>query len=223
MRKGMMTAAAVLLAGAVSAEMLVSWEGDSVQSPVNATLGVSGIVYYGAGVNNGRGSDDGTYGPIGSGAAATAFGYNTRNNAWTDFRISNNSGQDLQLSEIVFDYYAIWATGPQQIEVIYNYGALDDANATLLTTIDAPGFSGAGGTYDYPDYSVNLQFLLTDYTLATGQSATFTLKGANASDSGVSGVIDNIAFTGTVIPEPATFGLMALVTLGALFIRRFSI
>ncbi len=214
-----MIATASLMAGMVSAEMLVSWEGDSVQAPVNATLGVSGF-NYGA-VDTGKGSDDGTYGPIGSGASTAPSAYKTKEDSWTDVRIINNSGQDLQLSEIVFDYYSIWADGPQKVEVIYNYGALDDANGTLLTTLNAPGFAG-GGTTDYPDFSVSLQTLLTDSILANGENATFSLKGIDASDTGVNGLLDNIAVTGSVIPEPATLGLMALGTLGALFIRRFS-
>jgi hypothetical protein len=213
-----------LVAGTVSADVLVSWEGDSVQSPINNTLGVSGIAW--ASVHTGRGSDDGTYGSIGSGAATTAYSYTTRNDSsFASFRISNNSGQDLQLSEIVFDYLSIYLSGPQQIEVWYEYGQLDDANGTLLATIDTPGEFGwiPGGamvTKDLPDYSAPLNSLLTDSILATGQFAQFKLQGAGASDGGVNGIVDNIAFTGTVIPEPATLGLISMVSGGLLFVRR---
>jgi hypothetical protein len=224
--KKMMTTMALLMAGAVSADMLIGWDGSGSNTPTNETLNVSGIIFLAGGLDTARGSGDGWYGPDStvaggfSGASTAAGAYRTTEGGnRVEVQIQNKSGQDLELSTLIFDYYAIWATGPQQLEVSYQYGQLDDADGTLLTTLSTPGNSG-NGTPDYADYSVNLQSFLTDYTLADGQNATFRFQGIDADNDGVNGLVDNIAFTGTVIPEPATIGLVCMVSGGLLFVRR---
>ena len=227
--KKLMIAAACLMAGTVSAELLVSWDGSGSLTPVNGALNVSGQLFGNADIE--RGSNDGWFGPDSAGAGGISGASTTDTTGYkinaagavVGLRVSNNSGQDLELSTLVFDYLSIWLTGSQKVQVIYDYGQLDDANGTLLSTLDAPGQSGGTKVMDYQDLSLNLQSVLTDYTLATGQFAQFKLQGTDAVDPeglGVNGIVDNIAFTGTVIPEPATIGLVSMVSGGILFIRR---
>jgi hypothetical protein len=198
----------------VSAEILISWDGSTTATPSNETLNISGQLF--SGVDSSRGSSDGWYGPdnVDDGGHAgadttTAVGYKTTGGgARVDVRITNHSEQDLLLATLVFDYKAIWDTGPQKLEVYYAYGELTDiTNETLLVTLDAPGFSGDAGAQDYPDFLVSLRSLLADYTLATGESTTFSIRGIDASNDGVNGVVDNIAFLDTfpiVVPDPVT-------------------
>ncbi|MDF7824896.1 PEP-CTERM sorting domain-containing protein [Pontiellaceae bacterium B12227] len=225
--KNWMIAAACLMAGAVSAELLVGWDGAGSDTPVNGTLGVSGT-FFSPSKDTSRSSNDGWYGPD-SVAGGGVFGASTNdtvgykingNGSRIAVKITNNSGDDLELSSLLFDYLSIWATGPQTVLLKYDYGALEETEGTLLATIAAPGFSGGSAALDYPDYAVDLQSALTDYTLADGQSATFGIEGVDASDGGVNGIVDNIAFTGTVIPEPATLGLLCSFSAGILFVRR---
>ena len=63
---------------------------------------------------------------------------------------------------------------------------------------------------------MDLTALLADFKLADGENAKFRLEGSDPDIAAVTWV-DNIAFTGTVIPEPATIGMLgfgALITLG---------
>jgi hypothetical protein len=216
-----------LMAGTVSADMLIGWDGTGSDTPVNGTLGVSGT-FFSPSTDTSRGSNDGWYGPD-SVAGGGVFGSSTADTVGYKInggggriavRIANNSGNDLELSSFLFDYLSIWLTGPQTVLLRYDYGALDDANGTLLATLAAPGESGVPAALDYPDFAVDLQSALTDYTLADGQVAVFGIEGADASSGTVNGIVDNIAFTGTVIPEPATLGLVSMVAGGLLFVRR---
>ncbi|MDF7824895.1 hypothetical protein P4B35_12805 [Pontiellaceae bacterium B12227] len=219
MKKWMMMAAAFLMAGAVSAEILVSWDGNSTATPTNETLNISGEIFsvLPDGVETSRGSSDGWFGPdntddgghIGA-DTNSAVGYKTaEGGSPVAVRIYNHSEQDLHLATLVFDYKAIWDTGPQKLEVSYAYGDLAGiSNNTVLVTLDAPGFSGGAGAYNYPDFVVNLRSLLANYTLPPGgANATFNIQGIDASNDGVNGVVDNIAFLDTfpvATPDPVT-------------------
>ncbi len=164
-------------------------------------------------MESGRGCSDGWFGPdnVDDGGhpganTNTMSGYKiSASGTEVSVKITNNSGQDLDLATLVFDYQSIWETGPQKVEVLYAYGALSGiSNNTLLATVDAPGFSGKLLT-DFSDHVVNLQTSLPDYTLADGERATFTLRGTDASVSTVNGVVDNIAFLDTFpAPDPVT-------------------
>lgn len=214
MKKWMMIAVALLVAGAGSAELLVSWDGSGSGTPTNETLNISGILYGTQATTLGA-SNDGWFGPDNTedgghpGANTnTMSGYKiSASGTEVSVRITNNSGQDLDLATLVFDYQSIWDTGPQKVEVLYAYGALSGiSNNTLLATVDAPGFSGKL-LKDFSDHVVNLQTSLPDYTLANGQSATFTLRGTDASVSTINGVVDNIAFLDTfpvIVLDPIT-------------------
>jgi hypothetical protein len=201
---------------------LISWDGSGSTTPVNGALNISGQIFASAGVETSRGSSDGWFGPDNindgglSGAdTTTATGYKLSGSTSLDLRFTNDSGPDFDLASLVFDYMSIWDSGPQKLELWYSYGNLDDPDNTLLVTLDAPGYSGGAGAYDYPDFHVNLQGVLSDFTLSAGESATFTVKGIDFTNGGVNGVIDNIAFLDTFpaagpdvdppLPNPASF------------------
>jgi hypothetical protein len=212
MKKWMLTVAAFLMAGAVSAEILISWDGSGSKTPTNETLNINGILFGTQETTLGA-SNDGWYGPdnVDDGGHAgadttTMSGFKvSASGTQVDVKITNNSGQDLDLATLVFDYQSIWADGPQKVEVLYAYGALAGiSDNTLLVTLDAPGHSSKLLT-DFSDFVVDLKASLTDYTLADGQSATFIIRGADASDSGANGIVDNIAFLDTFpAPDPVT-------------------
>lgn len=216
-----------IMSGTVSAELLLSWDGTGSLTPSNDTLNISGEFFGGLNTDPARGSSDGWFGPDSlasggiSGAPITASGYKiAASGANLGFQIRNNSGQDLELTSFLFDYQSIWGDGPQKIEVYYGYGALTGvADNTLLHTFDAPGLSGAEGAVDYLDFTLDLKSVLADYVLGDGQAATFQIKGIDATASTSNGIIDNIAFNGALIPEPATISLVLLSTFGALALR----
>lgn len=218
-----------IIAGTASAELLLSWEGgNGSDTPSNDTLNLSGIL-YGVDLELTRGSSDGWFGPDDSasggisGASTNASGYKIKAEAGNirSFLIRNNSGQDLELDSFLFDYQSIWGTGPQELKVYYGYGALTGiTNNTLLATFAAAGNSGGEGAKDYLDFAVDLQSVLTDYVLADGEAATFQIVASDATDPTGNGVLDNIAYTGRVIPEPAMFSFVILSVVGVLAYRR---
>lgn len=219
-----------ILAGTASAELLISWDetDPGYDTPSNNTLNLSGQM-FGLDPENTRGSSDGWFGPddlasggISGASTTTASGYKIKAEAGNTrgFQIRNNSGQDLELASFLFDYQSIWDTGPQELKVYYGYGSLTDTNNTLLATFAASGNSGGAATYDYLDFAVDLQSVLTDYVLADGEAATFQIVASNATDAKGNGVLDNIAFTGRVIPEPAMFSFVILSVVGVLAYRR---
>jgi hypothetical protein len=221
--------------GSASAEILISWDAEGVADRTNTTLGVSGRVV--SAMASAQGSNDGWFGPdstalggfSGASTDAGTFKINGTNNTVT-LTINNiaGDGKVLSLSTLVFDYGPKWSTlGSTKLTLSYVSGSLGDsadgsgnlADDTVLSTIDYISQTG-NGLSDYSDFSVDLTALLADFKLADGETAKFRLEGSDPLITGDT-YVDNIAFTGTtVIPEPATLGLVASVSGGILFIRR---
>jgi hypothetical protein len=157
------------------------------------------------------GSTDGTFGDLGSPAAdATAYVSNFRINlqpntssqAFLDFSLTNNTGADVQLDTLDFDYDPR-ANASLTVELrhlkleIGTSGVftseLDDAHATVIGSFSSS--TPASGA-DFYDVSISLLGGLTDSVLAPGESAAFRIV---LPQNGVTTAfaIDNVAITGS--------------------------
>ena len=219
--------------GSASADFLLGWDAEGAAERTNTKLGVSGKVV--STMAAAAGSNDGWFGPDStaqggfSGASTDAGAFKIiGTNSTVTLTINNIAGADkvLSLSTLVFDYAPQWATGSTHLTLSYVSGSLGDsadgsgnlADGTVLATIDYISQTGKGLS-DYSDFSVDLTALLADFKLADGENAKFRLEGSDPDIAAVTWV-DNIAFTGTVIPEPATIGMLGLGALITLVIRR---
>lgn len=185
--------------------LLAGWDGGSglASSATNAT-GITGDLWINNiyGLDATAGSTDGTYGVWVPGADTAATGYAVRTAVpgSTDtltFRINNNSGADVTLDKLVFDYGRWFADSPADVTLTYSYGGLDIADNTVIEVVS--GIEVTTKLGDYSDVTVSLA-RLSDHVLANGQSAAFKLVVSNAGGAYNNGAIDNIAF----LTAPAT-------------------
>ena len=201
--------------GSASADFLLGWDAEGAAERTNTKLGVSGKVV--STMAAAAGSNDGWFGPdstaqggfLGASTDAGCFKIKAGEAKTVTLTIKNiaGDGKVLSLSTLVFDYGPKWATaGSTQLKLSYVSGSLGDsadgsgnlADGTVLATIDYISQTGKGLS-DYSDFSVDLTALLADFKLADGETAKFRLEGV--ADTGIADTyVDNIAFTGTVIP-----------------------
>jgi hypothetical protein len=202
-------------------------------APDVSATGVTGDLWGGDGDRTTNGSTDGFFGnsSFATGTGATINGAMTirdvGNATAADpeagdqilvLTITNNGINDITLDNFYFDI-EIFDDANDPVDFNYASGDLTGVtNGTLIgTTIDFADNGSASS--DYFDVGFSLGSL-ADQTLSTGQSATFHLVNPNpASEAGGATRLDNLAFTGTVVPEPGTFALLA-VGLGGLFLLR---
>lgn len=98
-------------------------------------------------------------------------------------------------------------------ETDYLLSATGDLAAETILT-DTLGDTGVWYAYD-----LDVSSLLSTATLDPGKSATFTLDFTGT--VGAHGFqVDNLALSGSVVPEPATLGLFGIFGLGLLVFRR---
>lgn len=202
--------AAVLLAGFYEAGA------DSSTAVTRAAnFQVTGITatWFGATRATNFGSSDLTYGSSSFAApahASTDGAY--RVNVANTLTITNNTGSDVSLESLVFDYHNNGNTTRDYWDIVtltYVSGDLGVTDATIINTVsglprDTTSLSGT----DYNDFSWSLTGL-ADYTLANSESAVFSLI-SNFTDTAAGNptnfsAIDNMGFIGTVgaIPEPS--------------------
>lgn len=218
----------IITAGLVNADVLVGWDFEnpgvgreyaqvipSVAISTNSIL--TGFTFDGA-----KGSSDGTWGN----SAVTPAPTNYLDNA-TKFRAGNNSliqdltlivnaGAEVTLSDLNFDYLIPNSGSPRDFTLSYLSGDLGVGGLTLYS------FTNSAQVTTMTGVDVDLTASdMTDLTLSGGESATFRF---DFTDDGKTGAafMDNIAIQGTVnvIPEPATFGLLAMFGGGLMFLRR---
>ena len=180
-------------------QMLVAWDGGAGGASATNVTGVSATLRTSAindVVTNG-GSTDGTFGPDLTGAASGQPAYRVLDQSGKNrlsFEIVNNTGSDLNLEMIVFDYSTWFADSPTKVRVQYREGNLAMADFTEIANITVAGI--AGKLADYEDFSISLD-VLSDTVLSAGQRATFDLVAYNANRNDTAGAFDNVGITGS--------------------------
>ena len=224
------------LAVSASAELLAGWyDGGNVATTNSADVKHSavGARLFGtaSAAKFDRTSSDLTYGtgalvtdaaPLGS---QNALGL--KDLEYIDIYIQNKteSGYTIELSSIVMDIAVPFKT-PNIFHLEYVAGDLGITLGTEVGLHTGPYNDGVGapGAADWADWDLDLSssYTAAQLTLDQGENATFRLT--ITSDLGKTGAsfVDNLAIggTATVIPEPATLGLVASFGAAVMFIRR---
>ena len=146
-------------------------------------------------------------------------GYSFRtsgNGKYIDFSITNNGANSIVLDNILFHTKRQWGPiGSMSMHVSHfsNVSDLvDSVNQRELYTL-TPTDASANG------YSVSLSSL-DDTTLTTGETAVFRIFGSTTGSMGEFRV-DNIAISGSVVPEPSTYALiLGLLVCSQIIFRR---
>jgi hypothetical protein len=121
------------------------------------------------------------------------------------------------IDSLHFDF-GVRTNGPNSFTANYTSGGLGPAPALIDTQTGLAQQNSTNGNLFQFDYTLSSS--LTDTTLAAGESAVFTINFSDTTGSGSSlSLIDNVAFQGTVVPEPSSIALIGLGGL-ALFFRR---
>lgn len=222
-----------LLSTAAHATTLATWDGwaDTDDSVINADFTAAGITasidYLGSRVLNDFGSNDGTFGTLAGSAATAGRGLLVSENnggSIVTLSIENNSASAFRIDTLNFDYLTRVSssdgTGNHAFDVTYTSGDLGVAGTSIGT---ASNIATGSNVSNFSDFDLETT-ALTDKILGIGESALFTITfSGRASGAGfVSGVLDNVAVTGTsVVPEPSSFTLLSgCLVLGAAMIRR---
>jgi hypothetical protein len=232
---GASAADAALLAGFYDAgtdAVVVGLAANTRETGITATFDGRGR----GGAGNFWGSNDTTHGttlggaaPAGDSETDTAIYRVSANFSGGVFTITNNTGFDVSLETLAFDYHNNDEVGRDywdNLALTYESGDLAVADGTLINSVtglsrhnSVDGIAMQGG--DYADFDWSLAGL-ADHTLADGESATFKIL-ATFTDTAANNArnfagVDNVGFIGTVgIPEPAS---LALIGLGGLLIAR---
>ncbi len=170
---------------------------DSFNDADRELAGLVAKISGGHGVDNTRGSNDGSYGTL-PGAAPTAGGaLSVRSGSYNKLnpviQISNNTGSDIVLDSLNFDVIKRFELTPGAVDVsifgdVTFTNLLDSTVATNFTVSDVK-------LTDYDDFDVPLNHL-PDHTLAHGES--LSIKFAFVDLGGTSDtLLDNIAVLGT--------------------------
>lgn len=210
------------LQSTASAAIVVGWDawGNPDTSFIEADQtagGFTGRLAYGTDrINSGFSSTDGTFGTV-PGATGEDSGLLVREADGDSFplRIINNSGSSWLIETLNFDFGRRGGSY-DTISVTYVSGGLGPDSTQVASVTNAP--DATGNEADQPDYNFDLSASLTDLVLADGEDALFSFTFSGQSDDSTSSILDNLAFTGTQIPEPGTIALLAMSA--GLFLRR---
>jgi len=208
-----------MLAGSVAsdASTFVTWTGTSETAAV-VTTGFTGSHSGRSGSAGGFGSDDGTFGAGLSGAPTTAGTSFVKTGTTITMTLSNNTGSDYNISALRWDL-GVRDNSVTGFTVTYLSGGLGPVS-TVIDTQSSIASLGSTSLFDAYDYDYTLSSSLSDTTLGNAESAVFTFAFTHTAGTGAnSAIFDNIAFEGTVVPEPSSIALIGLGGL-ALFFRR---
>lgn len=223
-RTVVMMSIAMLTAATTMAGIVAYWEGESTSAATWYDASTVTVGTFKDGVTTditAWGSNDGTFGTLAGANPLTVGGLKGKNGNTLSIRITNVSGSDLQLDSLHFDFAQAFANSPTDIAVVYFNGNLAGASSNDLVGAYTSTIT-PGGASDYEDVDISLSSALpTDSVLANTEFVTFEFQFSNGGSDTTAAGLDNIAIQATVIPEPATVGLIALMG-GALFgLRRF--
>lgn len=220
-----------------SADLIAAWENFEgstafvpTQQDADTTVSVATTTAHnnwGHWFNEGQSaSADGTFGGLSETVASASTEITSSTNALTlnrsdgtiEFTLTNNSGTDRVVDGFYFDSVSKFGNSAKAWELTVS-GAISGAPSSGPAPQVNGGFAAA--TPEQRDHSVDLSGL-TDNVWGTGEDIVLTLAFTGAANSSTGGgnelMVDNIAITASVIPEPSTLSLMALV--GGLFLMR---
>ncbi|MDA3873529.1 MAG: PEP-CTERM sorting domain-containing protein [Kiritimatiellae bacterium] len=172
--------------------------------------------------NGSFGSSDGSFGTE-SGASTSTTGLLVRgqhNEFILTLTLTNTSGQAYLIDGFHFDFAPrsqdSGSNGPNGFTLEYTSGGLGPTSTGIASQTELPYHitnSTTNAASNFPDFDYSLTSVLSDISLDDNESAIFTLTFLmpdNNYSANVSSVVDNVAFSGSVIPEPGTIGLMLL-------------
>lgn len=219
--------ASIALPQPAQAATLASWDdfADTASAyAADAILpGFSASFTGGNSVNASFGSTDGTFGTV-SGATATVDGsilVSASTSLTLTITLTNNTGIGYYVDSFHFDFGPRDSdstagnnnAGPNAFTLTYASGGL----APAATPIDSKtglarivfAAQDTAGEGNYHDFDYALADDLSDTLLGSGESAVFTLvfSGTESSGQSVSSIVDNILFTGSLVPEPGSLAL----------------
>lgn len=156
---------------------------------------------------------------------------NGRPSAEVTLTITNNGAADIVLDAFHMDVVAFRPNAPRT----YSLNVLAGSDITVGTVFASDGMpmndnstndithlgGGLGTGHDVHD-DLDIPLSLADNTLAAGESAIIQIAFSNGTGSGGGHhlFLDNVAISGTVVPEPATLSLLALAGIGIMAGRR---
>ena len=241
MKKTLTIAALAATMGALSASaqnIIAGWDTFDVATAPAATIIETGFTATAAATSSGsigtgegtsRGSsDDGTWGTVAlNSAPSTAAGTDADQN-WTvfngavtaeiTFTIANTGASDYNLNAFHMDALAFRPNAPRTYALNVLSGDLTVGNVFTSATDAITSQGGApADNNSHDDIDISLA-ALADFTLAAGESAVLQVVFSDGSGSGPGHHlwVDNIGFSGAVVPEPSTYAL-----LGGLFALSF--
>ncbi len=159
----------------VGSPLMIGWERGAFGSPDRKVAGADAVFHaalYLNGMNSQQYapagfSQDGTWGSQAVNPPARTKGLFIKIEHSAEFSITNNTGADMVLDGIYFDYISTFGN-MTSMEMRYAEGDLADATNTLV--FSSAITAGAWANYDAP-----LSGALSDLTLANGEHATFRL------------------------------------------------
>lgn len=225
----------MVIAGSVSADLIAgydSWVNPTAGGTNGATIVAADVfskLYFGSAdwtrAATGEGCIDGTFGTVAGATTDTSSAFTGAirvvgtGSYYVDVYVKNNGTDDMELSSFSFDAWRTFNKAPNVWSLVVLAGS-DITTGTVGSggSLFNQNIAVPGGTANYEDFDISLAGL-ADYTLAANESATFRLTLSGSTGSSYT-YIDNVGIMGTVIPEPATIGMLGLGALVAICIRR---
>ncbi|MDF3128799.1 PEP-CTERM sorting domain-containing protein [Kiritimatiellaeota bacterium B1221] len=223
-------AAAFLTSMNLNADILASWDvwGDNDDDTIVADVALTGFsaeIEYDISIgstdnqiNSAFGSNDGGYGSALSGASNVggALLVRGRNSEVLTITLTNSTGFDYNIDSVHFDF-ASRTNGFRDFSFEYSSGGLGPDETVIGSENDVTYASS--NISNMPDFDYNLSNNLSDIVLGNGEEAVFTFTFSDFASQDNSSILDNVAFTGSVIPEPGSL-LLLLAGLSAVFFFR---
>jgi len=201
----------LLLSVGVQADVLIGWHtpdasgtntaGNDI-TPDTTFINISGALTGGREFEVGEGSADDDYGNVAiPGTPAHSGRVKIRLNDTVEVSITNNTGSDLQLDTLHFDYSSVFLNSPTAFTVEYrafgSSNSLGDTDTVILTVAGlTPGQENGN---DFPDYDADITAELADSIVGDGETALFRFNMTTAGSNWTEGSLDNIAFSGFII------------------------
>ena len=204
---------AITAATSQAAVLLAGWDNGPTAGYEHADFTATSVASL---TRTSRGSNDGTWGDTALDSAPDAtigtvfFSLNVGD--YHTFTLTNDSLFDYTIDEIHFDFMSNNQGGTHALKIYTGTGN----TGTLLSTVGTYDGAGQGGdglnSGTFSNYADKTRTI--GATIAAGSSLTYTIYSETKAID-----IDNVAFSGTAVPEPSSTALLGLGGF-ALILRR---